>query len=518
MPDPRFISPLTNPFGLTNVGAEASPVFADIDNDGDRDLFIGTVDGKISFYENTGSATNPIFALSSINPDPFGLTNVFFNAKPTFVDIDNDGDLDAFVGDLFGDISFYENTGSIASPTFATPTTNPFGLVNPNGDPIVAPTFADIDGDGDLDAFVGQALGDILFYQNTGSANSPSFDIPITNPFGLSNVGFSAVPTFIDIDGDGDLDAFIGNQDGDTLFYRNTGDAIDPNFSFEINNPFGLTNVEGSAAPTFVDIDGDGDLDAVVGNNTTDAEGNVKGNILVYRANRLATANNDSANVVEGQSVIIPVLNNDTDPDPNDTLTVNSFTNPSSGSVVLNADGTFTYNAALDFCGVVSFTYDIKDNAGEVSNTATVTITIDPLNLEGGAGNDNLLGTACDNIINGNGGNDYIEGRNGNDTLNGGTGFNDRMFGGNDNDSITDPDGILGAHGGAGNDSIDVIFAANWDNDTNPNNAPRSDGRITGGFGDDNITVTSYSVLAATIDWRDKIATISSEAVWVTIP
>jgi Ca2+-binding RTX toxin-like protein len=104
--------------------------------------------------------------------------------------------------------------------------------------------------------------------------------------------------------------------------------------------------------------------------------------------------------------------------------------------------------------------------------------------------NNTLLGTACNNIINGNGGNDYIEGRNGNDTLNGGTGFNDQIFGGNDNDSITDPDGILGAHGGTGNDSIVVTFAANWDNDTNPNNAPRSDGKITGGFGDDNITVT----------------------------
>ncbi|MBD2388785.1 hypothetical protein [Cylindrospermum sp. FACHB-282] len=50
----------------------------------------------------------------------------------------------------------------------------------------------------------------------------PNFIAPITNPFGLTDVGFYAAPTFADIDGDGDLDAFVGNLDGNTQFYRNT--------------------------------------------------------------------------------------------------------------------------------------------------------------------------------------------------------------------------------------------------------------------------------------------------------
>jgi hypothetical protein len=49
--------------------------------------------------------------------------------------------------------------------------------------------------------------------------------------------------------------------------------------------------------------------------------------------------------------------------------------NPSSGTVVFNADGTFTYTAATGFAGVVSFNYKLCDIDNECSN-ATVTITI----------------------------------------------------------------------------------------------------------------------------------------------
>jgi Ca2+-binding RTX toxin-like protein len=478
MTDPRFIAPLSNPFGLTNVGSNAAPVFIDLDDDGDLDAMVGDRNGNLQFYKNTGGLTNPVFAAPTENP--FGLTKVFANATPTFVDIDDDGDLDAFVGDIFGDIRFYQNTGTASNPSFASPTANPFGLSDVGY--FAAPTFADIDGDGDLDAFVGNSDGDILFYENTGGANSPFFASPTTNPFGLSKEGYLSTPIFADVDGDGDLDAFVGDQYGDIHFFRNEGTADSPSFAESTTNPFGLTNVTGTAAPTFADIDGDGDLDAIVGNSY--------GDIQVFRANRPPTAEDDTATVVEGKSVIISVLANDTDPDANDILSINSFTAPSNGSLVQNPNGTFTYTANLNFCGTTSFTYTIKDAAGEVSNTATVNITITPLNLEGGAGNDTLLGTACDNILNGNDGSDYIEGRDGNDSIDGGSGFNDRMFGGNGQDTIIDPDGILGAHGGEGNDTIAVNFAATWDNDNKSSTAPRSDGKITGGFGDDNITVT----------------------------
>ncbi|MDD5274862.1 MAG: VCBS repeat-containing protein [Methylovulum sp.] len=64
-----------------------------------------------------------------------------------------------------------------------------------------SPTFADIDHDGDLDALIGNFNGDTLYFENTGSATAPAFAAPVTNPFGLADVGQTATPTFVDIDG-----------------------------------------------------------------------------------------------------------------------------------------------------------------------------------------------------------------------------------------------------------------------------------------------------------------------------
>ncbi|MBX9256370.1 VCBS repeat-containing protein, partial [Desmonostoc muscorum CCALA 125] len=107
MADPNFIAPITNPFGLTDVGTYAAPTFADIDNDGDLDAFVGNGDGNTNFYRNTGTATAPSFTLEATNP--FGLTNVVNYAVPTLADIDDDGDLDAFVGNVDGNTNFYRN-------------------------------------------------------------------------------------------------------------------------------------------------------------------------------------------------------------------------------------------------------------------------------------------------------------------------------------------------------------------------------------------------------------------------
>jgi FG-GAP-like repeat len=81
------------------------------------------------------------------------------------------------------------------------------------------PSLVDIDGDGDFDAFFVSGGGNTLFFKNTGTTITPAFATPTTNPFGFSNIGSVKNPiTLVDIDGDGDLDAFIGNLAGDTLF------------------------------------------------------------------------------------------------------------------------------------------------------------------------------------------------------------------------------------------------------------------------------------------------------------
>ena len=119
------------------------------------------------------------------------------------------------------DIGGSGRDGSI-TPVFASPVSYPFGLSSVGGNP--HPAFVDIDNDGDLDAFIGDGDGDTFFFRNTGSASSPAFAAPIVNPFGLADVGNYSYTAFVDIDCDGDPDAFIGNSAGDTFYFENTAD------------------------------------------------------------------------------------------------------------------------------------------------------------------------------------------------------------------------------------------------------------------------------------------------------
>ncbi|MGD1715264.1 FG-GAP repeat domain-containing protein, partial [Dapis sp. BLCC M172] len=119
MSTPNFLAPQTNPFNLADVGDYITPTFADLDNDGDLDAFVGESEGNIVYFKNTGSVGNPSFAAPVYNP--FNLADVGIESKPAFADLDNDGDLDAFVGEWGGDIVYFKNTGSVGNPSFAAP-------------------------------------------------------------------------------------------------------------------------------------------------------------------------------------------------------------------------------------------------------------------------------------------------------------------------------------------------------------------------------------------------------------
>ncbi len=270
-PAPIFLLPTTNPFGMANVGAFAAPALADVDGDGDLDALVGNSDGEMAFFRNTGSASAPAFDSPSLQP--FGLHLVGYGANPHFVDIDGDGDLDAFVGSTYGDSYLFTNTGSATSPAFLDAGLNPFGLANVGT--YSSPTFGDLDGDGDLEALIGNAAGDTVLFTNTGSATSPAFATGVTNAFGSANVGSYATPTLVDLDGDGDLDAAIWNGAGDLLFFENTGSAASAAFASPTTNPFGLGDAGSFGVGDLADIDGDGDLDAFVGN--------AAGDVLLFR-------------------------------------------------------------------------------------------------------------------------------------------------------------------------------------------------------------------------------------------
>ncbi len=97
--------------------------------------------------------------------------------------------------------------------------------------------------------------------------------------------------------------------------------------------------------------------------------------VTITIENNAPMANDDSALATGALPLIIDVINNDSDVDGT-ILTIESVTQGQNGSVVINGDGTVTYQANMGFIGTDTFTYTIVDADGAQS-TATVTVTVE---------------------------------------------------------------------------------------------------------------------------------------------
>ncbi len=247
-----------------DFGEKSAPAFVDIDADGDWDLFVGneTEPGagqskRLHFFENISSSAGTSYSENSAGDI---LLNNGFNYSPAFTDIDGDQDFDLFLGDFFGNLQFYENTGTRFQPQFEWRTNNFQGI---SGGQYTKPVFADIDADNDPDLFLGTVNGDLRFFRNRGDSASAGFTEETQLVAAIRNGSFSA-PELVDLDGDGDLDILVGSQSGSTAFFENTGTETLAQFSsassFSINGQF-------HSVPRAFDADNDGDIDLLCGSS-----------------------------------------------------------------------------------------------------------------------------------------------------------------------------------------------------------------------------------------------------------
>lgn len=101
--------------------------------------------------------------------------------------------------------------------------------------------------------------------------------------------------------------------------------------------------------------------------------------IVISRVNDTPVATNDTVDATEDTPIVMAnLLSNDTDVD-GDTLSVDSYTQPTHGMVTINGDGTFTYVPAEDYQGQDIFTYTVSDGNGETDIATVIVLVRDPL-------------------------------------------------------------------------------------------------------------------------------------------
>lgn len=171
-------------------------------------------------------------------------------------DMDGDGDPDLVVGNYSGTTRLYLNNGT-ADPFNGVSGAN----ISSDAKATASVALGDMDGDGDLDLVVGNDGQANRLYLNNGSA-TPFISVVGTDI--SSDAGHTLSIVAADVDADGDLDVVAGNNGETNRLYLNNGSA-DP-----FNGVIG-TNISSDAGHTtsvvLADVDGDGDPDLVAGNN-----------------------------------------------------------------------------------------------------------------------------------------------------------------------------------------------------------------------------------------------------------
>lgn len=219
--------------------------------EGDHDLLVGFGSGGYMFFENTGDMFSPIWT----RKQPWETFTYTDWASPAFGDLDGDGDLDILIGRTSGDVIAFKNTGDLTSPNWIRDSS----LDAPKttfGYPRVA--LADLDNDGDSDLVYSRDSA--LVYRNDGLgawARVPEWDLPhVSHDWGT---------TFADFDGDGDLDCFFGDEYKWVGALENIGTPTSPKWQFKARWDLGRDIGGKHTMPALVDLDSDGDYDLLVG-------------------------------------------------------------------------------------------------------------------------------------------------------------------------------------------------------------------------------------------------------------
>ena len=240
---------LVQPELFSAPGGQAS-AWADFDNDGDPDYFVGFRGRPNRLYRNDNGVFRDVAAEA-------GIADAIETRAAAWGDFDADGDADLYIGLATPEHRgrLYRNDGARFVDVAAAAGVDLRGVSR-------QPAWIDFDGDGDLDLFA--AFRDV---PNRLLRNDGGRFVDVSQASGLADSRKTVSAVWWDFDRDGDLDLFTANQEGEAngLFRQDRGGFTDVAVAMGVaGTP--RPAADGSVGPAVADVDLDGDFDLFVAN------------------------------------------------------------------------------------------------------------------------------------------------------------------------------------------------------------------------------------------------------------
>ena len=208
-----------------------------------KDLLVGQANGTVKIFLNVGTEDVPVFddGADVFAGFPGAPLSVGARATPTYLEWDNDNKTDLIVGALDGTIRLYRNCGcgqSVPPSFMSSPNAGtPIGAINV---PSMrsSPVVMDLDGDGKKDILTGNTNGELLFYRNIGTDNTPAFSPYSYIESNGTKIDLSSTrsrPFVCDFNADGYLDVLIGASDGKVHLYKSIPQPGDIDKDYDVD-------------------------------------------------------------------------------------------------------------------------------------------------------------------------------------------------------------------------------------------------------------------------------------------